>query len=358
MTWFRGIESLRMLYGDKRAPESAQTKAAPASAAQEESQMSVQMIPQPQTNGSHLSELYPGRSDRVLRGTHDAPTFRKQLAWIIKESPVAVRMEITPEMASVMMERNASDEWHNRPQSSAGIARFTKALRAGRWMYTGEALIFSSTGRLLNGQHRLMACMDSGVSLEALCAFGVDDSAFAFMDVGVTRTAAHIFAIEDIQNYNFAAAVARIAYAYCASVTWSGNHHNVVGNDELLAFYREHPDIGASFTIARALRREVSMTPSWGGFVHWVCAQKNRSQADEFFDRVASGLDIHGRGDPVFVIRKRLIDAAKAPAGRGESDVYLAAFAIQCWNSMRQGKSRSIARWRSQNANEPFPRAI
>lgn len=118
------------------------------------------------------------------------------------------------------------------------------------------------------------------------------------------------------------------------------------------------PDIASSFAIARILRREVSMKPSWGGFVHWVCAQKNRAQADAFFEKVASGLDLQGRSDPAYVIRKRLLEASRAAAGRGESDVYLAAFAVQCWNAMRQGKARSIVRWRNQNPNEPFPRAL
>lgn len=295
-------------------------------------------------------------------GVRDVARFRKQLGWLIKEAPPAVRLSVTPEMAKVMMERNSSDEWHNRPASEKGVARFARAMASGRWAYTAETIIFSRTGNLLNGQHRLQALILSGATIEVLVAFGVEDEAFRMMDTGVSRTAGHIFAIENVPNYNFTASVCRIVRSYLDSQTWTGSNSsgvNAPDNDELLDFYYQHPNIPNSYAVARKLSDAGLLSPRWGGAIHYICALKNRKEADAFFEKVASDLGHTDPKAPEYLLRKRMLDSARSAGDNKEADLYLAAYAIQAWNTKRKGDKRSIFRWRGQqNPNESFPRAV
>lgn len=315
-----------------------------------------------------MKKDFTGTVELFKTGRHsvpsmDAGSFRKQLAWLIKEQPVAVRMTINPDMASVMLERNNTDEWKNRPASSAGVSRFARAMSQGRWHYTAETVVFSVNGRLLNGQHRLTACIQSGSEIDVLIAFGVEDDAFKYMDIGVTRTAGHIFAIEGVPNYNWAAAVTRLVYSYVTNKSWSGNAHNSAGlaldSDQLFSFYMQHEGIQDGYTIAHKMGKEGLLSPRWAGFLYYICAQKNTDAAKLFFEKVASDLGHNDPKAPEYLLRKRLIQSAKASADNKLHDVYLSAYAVQAWNAKRRGDKRSIFRWRGeQNPNEAFPRAI
>lgn len=289
-----------------------------------------------------------------------AKDFRKKLGWLIKEAPDAVRMTITPEMARIMLERNRSEEWQNRPESAPGLKRFVRAMQEDRWVYTGESIIFSASGNLLNGQHRLHAGAISGKPFESLVAFGVQDDAFKYMDVGVSRTPGHVFAIEGIPHYNFTASVCRVVKPYFENHSWTGSINNTrVENDELLAFFSEHPRIVDSYRIAMRMTKEGLLSPRWAGAMHYICACKNRAMADEFFEKLVTGIGITSEKDPVHVLRKRMIASSQSAADHKEASSYLSAYTIMAWNAVRAGRERSIYRWRSaQNPDEKFPRAV
>lgn len=293
----------------------------------------------------------------------DASGFRKQLGWHIKEQTPSWRVTITPKLAAAIMERNESDEWKNRPSSERGIARFARAMQQGRWLYTAETIVLSTTGRLLNGQHRLMACIRSGAAFDALLAFGVEDEAFVVMDTGVARTAGHIFAIEGIKNYNFVASVCRIVRAYTRDSNWSGNSNPSVeqtpDNDELLDFYKSHPVIGDSFSAATELHKGSGFALRWCGALHYLCSQKSAQDAKTFFSAVSSGIGINSKTSPAYAIRDRLLkNAMEGPSGNKQGDTYMAACFAKAWNAYRDARPMRKVYWRhpTQNPNESFPR--
>lgn len=278
---------------------------------------------------------------------------RKKLRWMINSTTEFV--QITPAMALVMLERNADDEWRNRPQSGHGLTRYIKAMRAG-WKKTGEPIIFSVSGKLLNGQHRLVACIKADAPFWTTLVFGVDDDAFKFMDIGIARTAGHIFAIENIPNSNVAAASARLLYGYMGSAKWEGRTPEVE-NSNLLEFYERHDRLQESLPYARQLYGDLRMQQRWGTFLHYVCAAKNREAANEFFEKVATGIGLTNKSSPAFTLRKRLLQNASSTSDK-LGDAHIGAFCVQAWNAHRRSGTMKLFRWRTeQTANEAFPRA-
>src|SRR5687767_46533 len=120
--------------------------------------------------------------------------FRKQIGWhIAQNEPHTATFHVTPDDARVLLERNAGPDGRNRAPSPSAIDRYAREMREGRWRLSGEGLIITKTGKLRNGQHRLLACIKAGVPFETFIVFGVDDSVFPVLDRGAVRTAGHVF---------------------------------------------------------------------------------------------------------------------------------------------------------------------
>jgi len=284
--------------------------------------------------------------------------FESRLLSLISSAPDAVRMEITPDMADVMLAFNESEEWRNRPKSAKTIKKLSRAMKGGRWVYTGETIVFGSNGRLLNGQHRLTACVESGCTFECLVAFGVSDEAFAFFDRGMSRTAGHIFAIEKIPHYNFTSSALRIVYGYLSSSDWSGSKSvSDLDSDELLEFYKLHPGVSDCYQMARSMSDSGLMTPRWAGALYYLCLQKDAALAKDFFTKLTTGIGINDPQSGVYMLLQKLRKQAVKPPEQREGELYLAAYLVQAWNNDRRGKKNGTLRWRGKTSpNQPFPR--
>lgn len=79
---------------------------------------------------------------------------------------------INPSEAEAYLKNNAM----HRKIKQKKVDAYMKEMVDGKWRLNGKALIFDSNGRLLNGQHRLSAVVQSGTTLTTLVVRGVDPS--------------------------------------------------------------------------------------------------------------------------------------------------------------------------------------
>lgn len=91
---------------------------------------------------------------------------------------------ITPEKAMEYLERNTANY---RKLSMAKVLPMAEDMRKGRWQLNGETIVFGMNGTLKDGQHRLKAIVESGVTVPVLVAREVDDNVDIF-DCGGGRT--------------------------------------------------------------------------------------------------------------------------------------------------------------------------
>lgn len=278
--------------------------------------------------------------------------FRKQVGWHIQQDePHAAVLEITPGMARELMGRNEGEEYRNRALSLGKLTRYVTDMKRG-WRLTGEAIILSKSGRLLNGQHRLKACIDAGVPFQTFVVFGIDDDAFAFMDIGKTRTAADIFSIHGIGDCNRMASAAYWVWKYHNSdMGWPQSGEGPTP-DELWDFYSvKHPGLAQS--IRFGIHFNGLAAPSLMIALHYLCAQKSRGLADDFFAAVSSGVGLRANS-PELRLRNRLIEARIG--GAKLSNIFEAAFTVLAWNAMRRGQKAPLLKWRTEQAPDlPFP---
>jgi len=79
---------------------------------------------------------------------------------------------ITPAQAVLYLANNAM----HRKIKQKKVDAYKNEMVDGNWKLNGKALIFDSNGRLLNGQHRLSAVIQSMVPLTTVVIRGVDPS--------------------------------------------------------------------------------------------------------------------------------------------------------------------------------------
>lgn len=73
-----------------------------------------------------------------------------------------MRVTITPEKAKTLLVMNTK----NRKLSRKLVQKYASDMAAGRWPYNGDPIRVSVSNVLLDGQHRLEACIAAAPSAE------------------------------------------------------------------------------------------------------------------------------------------------------------------------------------------------
>lgn len=246
-------------------------------------------------------------------------------------------MEITPERATRWLEANT----RNRNLNARTVAEYARDMRAGAWVENGEAIKLSRTGVLLDGQHRLAAIIESGVTLPMLVVVGLPDEAQNTMDLGRKRTVADQFGMAGEVNAVPLAAIARRV------VQWEqGNHRFLTHPNPTAAEVRgildKYPHLRRSAEIgARVFRgfRPVKVTVV--GVAHHIFTGIDQDLSAEFFARLETGADLP-KGHPILALRERFI--ADKAAQRHMAFHQSVAAHIRSWNALRVGEELTFIR--------------
>ncbi len=278
--------------------------------------------------------------------------FSVELQRLIDIPPMGSRpMEITPEKAAEMLKRNDN----NRPISEFTWRMWGTIMRNGKWLHTGEPIIFSKRGRLLQGQHRLLGCLNYETAFMVDVVFGKDEEIFSVLDTGKKRTCADIFSINGVKN----------SVLMAASVLWvigynrggftkptGGTPDARMSNADILREYEKYTDLQSSMWVARSFSKNRFAAPALMTALHYICAQKCRRDADAFFKIVADGYGDMKKNNPALMFRNKLIDNLRHHERL--TNRAIGALTISAWNLYRDGHSGRNIRF---NPERPFPRA-
>lgn len=289
---------------------------------------------------------------KALKADRRAETITEVFDRMLNDPPSGTfPMSISPKLAEHMLSYND----RNRPLSAGVVREYSRQMQDRLWRYTRVPVIFSNKGRLIDGQHRLTACMESGVPLKADVAFGADDESFYCIDVGKKRTSADIFSINGVKDAPLMAAATAWVYNYDTqgNLRRRGASDNRLTSFELYEAYCNLPGLHDSAWSGRLVAKSKIAPPSLVCALHYICARKCRRAADDFFRKVGEGIGFSDKNDPAFKLHKQLIENAL----NNEKLTYptIAAMFLKTWNASRGG--RPIRKVDFQ-PDERFPRAM
>ncbi len=116
--------------------------------------------------------------------------------WRIKRFRFANVGIVTPTFARQALDLNFED---NRSLSPSRVARYSSEMKRGAWLIT-EPIKISSCGKLIDGQHRLAAVIESGQNVPFLVVTGYPFNTSSVLDQGKTRTAKNIAEIKGLRH--------------------------------------------------------------------------------------------------------------------------------------------------------------
>lgn len=256
-------------------------------------------------------------------------------------------VKITPKIAKSMLEQNTN----NRRLRNHHVDKLVKEMRAGKWKKTGTPIQISESGRLLDGQHRLHAVLQSGVSIEFVVIRGVPDQSNDVIDTGVRRSAGDVFQWNGVvKNYAVIPSIIQFAYAIKRGAQDVGYVEELT-HQKLLEIYNEREDFwNDATTLAQKYYNECGKllsTSLIGGF-YAVFHDIDKDAADKFMYQLCTGKSI--TNESICVLKNKLLQLAAA--GEKLKKNFRNAFIIKTWNAYRTNVEFSQLR---VNQDEPFP---
>lgn len=250
---------------------------------------------------------------------------------------IATWEEITPELALEMLSHNHN----NRPVIQKWVARLAEEIASGHWQVTGDAIRFDTAGRLIDGQHRLMACVKSKMSIRSLVIRGIEPEATIALDEGVRRNARHVMAIAygiNVTKTVSAAAVA--AYQISMHGTCSGWRGSISPRDLKGALDRHGVSVAAIVDAIGKGHDEFSQAALLGTLA--ILHHSKPDDALRFASMLRSGANL-SEGHPVLTLRDR-ITRMPSSGGGGARRESISLLTVAAFDAFLRGGQRAFLR--------------
>jgi len=257
-----------------------------------------------------------------------------------------VKMTVTPDKAKQWLELNT----RNRPLNEKLVAIYASDMKAGRWQYNGDAIRFDYNGNLIDGQHRLKACVESGVPFTTDVIGGLEPKAIQTIDIGCVRNASHIAHMYGVKNATNACAIAKLYLIHKKNGLGSINYpEKRPSKTEIVEAAIKIPGIQDAILRAAQVGSKIA-SPRILGVCYLIFSEQNRVAADRFFNDLAYGTNLRS-DSPVYLLRERLLANNRSKYKIPEIEI-LALF-FKAWAAYRDGRPMRRLAW---SVTEDFPR--
>lgn len=152
----------------------------------------------------------------------------------------------------------------------------SKELSENKWALNGETVKFADDGFLIDGQHRLEACVRANTAFIAHVVFGIDRESFQTIDIGKRRDGSDTLAMMGVPNYKNASTIIRMIIAYENGLTRTPKQG--ISNDWIKRKYLDEIDtelLQESIAVASRLYKTTKWPNGVIGAFFYTCVQKS-----------------------------------------------------------------------------------
>lgn len=268
---------------------------------------------------------------------------------------------ISPKLAKQILENDANARKlngivDNRLIRDNYVIQYGKQMKAGRWKEdTVEPVKITSTGVLLDGQHRIKAIISANVSVNLWVARNVPAEVFDVLDTGCTRNAGDIFHIAGIKNANSIPAIMQAYYTLQKGNSVREGAGTKKTNSELYETVKQDEDYWQD-----VFKRASSWYSAFASVIHkstiggFYCYFSDLSQTDaeDFMNQLCRGIDI--KHTAIHQLRNILIKDKMAM--RKMTASFRAALIIKAWNCFRTNSIIKLLKYNPEN--DTYPKAV
>jgi hypothetical protein len=264
----------------------------------------------------------------------------------------AEEMQITPELAQrwlcrhdevVSGERvaNGGKARDNRSlRLAGGVDKYARDMKAGNWHRNGESVKIAWNETIIDGQHRLHACIEAGVPFWSIVVTGVNPAAQDTVDTGLPRRLSDQLVIANEKNAVILASVTRWSLRWLHGIRGGGGGGGTAYQPtqmEMLDYLEVDPRLrmAAEFA-ARAKTTFKPVRPPVYAMAWIILHGTDWMGAEVFLERLLDGAELSS-GHPVLTLRNRMINAKVPPVERLTEHEQLALFCM-AWNAFREDR--------------------
>ena len=245
----------------------------------------------------------------------------------------------------------------NRRVRQAHAIRLRRDMEAGNWRpYSVIRLARTEHGGevLIDGQHRMLAVVASGLTFEFIVISGLDIQDQEVVDTGIIRS------LSDALTLRGEANASRLGSAI--GVYWRRQRKMYTENwaptiAEGLAVLREHPRLRLSIQPVGMAAGRLKVSHGLAACLHYQMTDLDSEAAADFWGKLATGADLHDR-HPIHLLRTRLERNAITSGPRLDRPM-VHALIIKAWNAYMRGEDVGTLKWtRGGPTPESFPELI
>jgi len=129
---------------------------------------------------------------KVVRPSAADLRWLDKLPWHQHPTDPPVLLEVTPGRAAALLTRVVS----NRQPEAKRVAEYSEQMQRGMWEIIGSGMSADTRKHVLDAEHRLRACMDSGKTIYVWMVFGCSSSAVGKIDTNRVRSGSDALVIQ------------------------------------------------------------------------------------------------------------------------------------------------------------------
>lgn len=233
----------------------------------------------------------------------------------------AFPMAVTPQIARSWLRYN----YRNRNQRATGKRDYATDMVSGNYDINGTTVTFSrplkegedenvpvGSVMLIDGQHRLQACIDAGVPFVVYVAYGIKPEARRTVDTGIKRSFHDVLFMDGEEHAVQLASVVKRAYFWDQGDKHLRMREESFTHQQGQEFLAHHPELRRSTEVTVQGKdmfkntAGIALRGSVAGLAHWLFMKADETQAPEFFARVFDG-DGLKLDHPISILRRRLV---------------------------------------------------
>jgi hypothetical protein len=256
---------------------------------------------------------------------------------------------VTPSMATLWLTLNTV----NRHVRNNKVIQYAVDMLDGNWKLTGEAIKFSVTGRLLDGQHRLQAIVEADVAVPMFVVRGLPDDTQPYMDSGMARLASDNFHMTGEAHPSVLAGAARIGILADRGLLYRDKKLHGVSHAQVYGWVAANPTVRRSVHYTQSgAPKKILLRPSIRAYCHFRFAEVDTDAADEFFGSLGSLVNIPN-GSPIHAVDSRLRQLRDKSVAAEVRDLLHMMF--RGWNAWRAGRSLQVIQLTPARGSKQLP---
>jgi hypothetical protein len=262
---------------------------------------------------------------------HRAPTVGRKIG----KTDIRIELiDVDAALANKWLKRRA----RNRKVVEFHAKELMADMKEGNWVFNGIPLCFNQEDELIEGQHRLEAVAQTGITQTFVVIWGIEQAAFDTYDLHRRRSTVDYLSMDNIHYAPQLAAASR----YLTQFVRHGNFYSKepATHKEKMETIEKYPDL-TNFVAAYAREKlPIKISPAILSTCHIIFKWKNAAAADEYMDGVVMGENIR-KGDPRYAVRAWIIARPTGDIGWAQQHFSQRAgnVLIHGWNLWRTGET-------------------